>query len=423
LKRRRFLATAAALPLLAGNFPRLGAALAQSKARVVVVGGGFAGASCARALRRAAPDISVTLVAAGDVFTACPHSNAVVAGLRELSAQQFRYGGLRAEGVTLARGPAAGIDPKGRFVTAADGSLLPYDRLVVAPGIAMRWNALPGYDEAAAQRLPHAWIAGEQTMLLRKQLEAMPEGGLVAIAVPAYPYRCPTAPYERASLIAHFLKARKPRSKLLILDSKDGFTQQRLFERAWEELYPGLVEWVALSQGGAVTKVDAAAGTLETDFDQHHPAVANVIPPQKAGRAAELAGAADATGWCPVDPLTFESKLQPGVHVIGDAAIAGAMPKSAFAASSQGKACAAAVAALLAGRTPAEAQLFNACYSLLGPEYGISQSASYHLSQGQIMEIAGSGRTSELEAPRPARAKEAAQGEAWFRSITGEAFG
>jgi len=416
LKRRRFLAAVAAAALSVPS-------RAQAKARVVVVGGGFAGANCARALRRAAPGVGVTLVVADEVFTACPHSNAVIAGLRELSAQQFRYGRLQREGVTLVRAPAAAVDPKARSVTVADGTRLPYERLVVAPGIALRWNALPGYDEAAARRMPHAWIAGEQTLLLRRQLEAMPEGGLVAIAVPAYPYRCPSAPYERASLIAHFLKTRKPRAKLLILDSKDGYSQQRLFERAWEELYPGLIEWVALSQGGAVTKVDAAAGTLETDFDTHRPAVANVIPPQKAGRVAELAGATDATGWCPIDPLSFESKLQPGVHVIGDAAIAGAMPKSAFAAASQGKACAAAVAALLGGRAPAEAPLFNACYSLLQPEYGISQSASYHLSQGQIMEIAGSGRMSALEAPRRARAKEAEQGEAWFSTITEEAFG
>ena len=396
---------------------------AQARARVVVVGGGFAGAGCARALRRAAPGIGVTLVVAGDVFTACPLSNGVVAGLRDIALQRFRYERLRHEGVTVVRGPATGVDLEGGAVSVEGGTRLPYDRLVIAPGVAMRWNALPGYDEAAAQRMPHAWIAGEQTLLLRRQLEAMPDGGLVVVAVPAYPYRCPTAPYERASLIASFLKARKQRSKLLLLDSKDGFPQQRLFERAWDELYPGTIEWVARSQGGAVTQVDAAAGTLETDFDKHHPAVANVIPPQQAGDAAGLAGVADATGWCPIDPLTFESKRQPRVHVIGDAALAGAMPKSAFTAGSQGRACAAAVAALLAERAPAEAPLFNACYSLLGPDYGISQSASYHLSQGQIMEIAGSERTSALEAPHNVRAREAEQGEAWFKGVTAEAFG
>ena len=200
------------------------------------------------------------------------------------------------------------------------------------PGVDLRFDALQGYDEAAAAKMPHAWKAGEQTLLLRKQLEAMDDGGLVVIAVPANPFRCPPGPYERASLIAHYLKTKKPRSKLLILDAKDTFSKQRLFQNAWKELYPGMIEWVSLSQGGKVNAVDAATNTLVTDFGNHRPQVANVIPPQRAGRIAENAGATDNTGWCPIDPVTFESKSAPNIHVIGDAAIAGAMPKSAFSA-------------------------------------------------------------------------------------------
>jgi len=386
----------------------------------VVVGGGFAGASCARALKRANANLDVTLVASTPVFTACPRSNGVLAGLRDLGAQQFKYDALAREGIHLVYGVATAIDGKGVRVGEQN---LSYDRLVLAPGIAMRWNALRGYDEAASARMPHAWQAGEQTMLLRKQLEAMPDGGLVVIAVPAYPYRCPTAPYERASLVAHYLKARKPRSKLLVLDAKDGFTQQRLFEEAWQALYPGLVEWVALSQGGGVISVDLASNTLETDFDRHKAAVANVIPPQKAGAIAEVAGVADSTGWCPIDAATFESKLQKRVHVIGDAAIAGALPKSGFAAASQGKACAAAVASLLADRAPPAPGLANACYSELAPDYGISLASRYHVMGGQILEVAGSLKASQAEAPRDERARNAERGAAQFKEVTAEIFG
>lgn len=287
----------------------------------------------------------------------------------------------------------------------------------------MRWNALRGYDEAASTRMPHAWQAGEQTLLLRKQLEAMPDGGLVVIAVPAYPYRCPTAPYERASLVANFLKAHKPRSKVLILDAKDGFSQQRLFEEAWTALYPGMVEWVALSQGGGVISVDAASNSVETDFERHRAAVANIIPPQKAGAIAEAAGVTDSTGWCPVEAATFESKLKPRVHVIGDAAIAGALPKSGFAASSQGKACALAVASLLADKAPPAPALVNACYSELAPDYGISLSSRYHVMGGQILEIIGSSKSSALDAPRAERARNAEEGATAFKQITAELYG
>jgi len=417
--RREFLklgvaASTALLPL---------AARAQGTApRVVVVGGGFAGASCARALRQADGRIAVTLVEANATFTACPFSNAVIGGLRELSAQQFTYDRVAADGIVVARAMATAVDA--RSVTLADGAHLPYDRLVLAPGIDIRWDALPGYDEAAAAQMPHAWRAGEQTLLLRRQLEAMDDGGLVVISAPANPFRCPPGPYERASLIAHYLKTKKPKSKLMILDAKDAFSKQRLFQAAWAELYPGLLEWVPLSKGGAVTSVDAATRTLMTDFGRHQAKVANVIPPQKAGRIAEVAGVADGTGWCPIDPVTFESKLQPRIHVIGDAAIAGAMPKSAFAANSQAKTCAAAVARLLTGATPSAPKLINTCYSLVAPDYGISVAGVYQPSaSGQLAEVPGSGGVSPAGAPRATRAAEALLAEAWFRTITDETFG
>jgi NADPH-dependent 2,4-dienoyl-CoA reductase/sulfur reductase-like enzyme len=419
--RRKFLKSSIAAAASAGLFPI--PLIAQAAPRVVVVGGGFAGASCARALRRADPRIAVTLVEPRTTFTACPFSNAVIAGLRELGAQQFTYEKLSADGITLARSSASAVDARARSVALADGSRLPYDRLVLAPGIDIRWDALPGYGEAAAAQMPHAWQAGEQTLLLRRQLEVMEDGGLVVIAAPANPFRCPPGPYERASLIAHYLKARKPRSKLIVLDAKDVFSKQRLFLNAWAELYPGLLEWVPLSKGGKVISVDAATRTLVTDFGQHRAAVANVIPPQKAGRIASAAGVADQTGWCPIDPATFESKLQPGIHVIGDAAIAGAMPKSAFAANSQAKVCAEIVAELIAGRTPPAPRLINTCYSLVAPDYGISVAGVYRPAEGELADVPGAGGVSPLDAPRATRALEAQYAEAWFRTITGEAFG
>jgi len=397
-------------------------ALAQAKARVVVVGGGFAGAACARELQRAEPRFAVTLVEANPTYTACPFSNSVVAGLRTIAGQRFGYDALRNAGISVVHDYARTVDAQRRLVSLSGNSALGYDRLVLAPGIDLRWGALPGYDEAAAESMPHAWKAGEQTLLLRRQLEAMPDGGTVVISAPANPFRCPPGPYERASLIAHYLKSKKPRSKLIVLDAKDTFSKQRLFQAAWQQLYPGLLEWVSLSNGGKVTSVDPTAHTLVTDFATYKADVANVIPPQRAGHVAEIAGIADHTGWCPIDPVTFESRLQPGVHVIGDAAIAGAMPKSAFAANAQAKVCAAAVAALLRDETPSSPKLINTCYSLVAPGYGISIAGVYHPVDGQLADVEGAGGMSPLDAPPDFRALEASYAEAWFRTITAETF-
>jgi NADPH-dependent 2,4-dienoyl-CoA reductase/sulfur reductase-like enzyme len=415
--RRAFLSGCAAVAL----FPTVG--VAQGRARLVVLGGGFAGAVCARELQRAVLGAAVSLVEMNPIFTACPFSNSVVAGLRTIEAQRFGYDALRAEGIAVLQDRAQAVDPKTRLVSLASGSVLPYDRLVVAPGIDFRWDALPGYGEAAAELMPHAWKAGEQTLLLRAQLEAMADGGTVVISAPANPFRCPPGPYERASLIAYYLKTKKPRSKLIVLDAKDSFSKQRLFQAAWQLLYPGLLEWVSLSNGGKVTSVDAKSRTLVTDFGTYKADVANVIPPQRAGQIAEIAGVADQTGWCPIDPVSFESRLQPGIHVIGDAAIAGAMPKSAFAANAQAKICAAAIAALSRDETPSPPKLINTCYSLVAPDYAISIAGVYHPVNRQLADVEGAGGVSPLDAPPDFRALEASYAEAWFRTITAQTFG
>jgi NADPH-dependent 2,4-dienoyl-CoA reductase/sulfur reductase-like enzyme len=397
-------------------------ARAQTAPRVVVIGGGFGGATAARYLRYADPHIEVVLVEPNFTFTACPFSNEVIVGLRDIDAQQFDYAGVAASGVRVVQANATAIDPVHRGIAFGDNRLN-YDRLILSPGIDIAWNALPGYDEAAAERMPHAWKAGEQTLLLRRQLEAMQDGGLVVISAPANPYRCPPGPYERASLIAYYLKTQKPRSKLIVLDSKDIFSKQKLFQAAWKELYPELLEWVSLSDGGKVTRVDPATNTFETDFGSHKADVANVIPPQRAGAIAAVAGVADRTGWCPVDPVTFESKLQPNIHVIGDAAIAGAMPKSAFAANAQAKVCADAIVQLLAGNAPVEPRLINTCYSLVAPGNAISVAGVYRPMNGQLTDIEGAGGTTPLSATVEEHAKEAEYADAWFKTITRETFG
>lgn len=418
--RRQFV-TAAAAGAGASVFPR--PLLAQGlQPRIVVVGGGFAGATAARFLKRTDSRLDVTLVEPNPVFAACPFSNEVIAGLREMRAQLFGYDRIAGDGVVIVHQVATGVDGQARTVTLRNGTKLTYDRLVLAPGSDPRFDALPGYDEAAAERMPHAWKAGDQTVLLRRQLEAMEDGGTVVMALPALPYRCPPASYERASLIAYYLKIRKPRSKLVVLDAKDTFSMQRLFENAWKELYPNL-EWVPVSSGGNPTRVDMAAMTVSSDFDTYSAAVANIIPPQKAGRVAELAGAADRTGWCPVDPVTFESRLVPGIHVLGDAAIAGAVPKSAFAGNATAKICAVAIAGLVRGETPATPKFVNTCYSLAAPDYGFSVAGVYQPVNGQWLEVEGAGGISPVDAPRAFRSQEAKFANGWFNTITSEIFG
>jgi sulfide dehydrogenase [flavocytochrome c] flavoprotein chain len=416
--RRDILKTAMAAS--AAIFP-LPAVARRSGVPVIVVGGGFGGAACARALKRADARLAVRLVELNRVYTACPMSNAVIAGLRDLKRQDFGYDLVAAAGITMEFAAAAAIDPIARTVTTTDGKKLGYERMVLAPGIDFRWGALPGYSPEVATVMPHAWKGGEQVALLTRQIAAMEDGGVVVISVPVTPSRCPPAPYERASLIAHALKTRKPRSKVIVLDAKDSFTMQRQFQDAWARLYPGVLEYVSLSAGGLVTSVEAATNTVMTDFDKYRPAVANIIPQQKAGRIAEIAGVADRTGWCPVDPITFESRLQPSIHVIGDAAIAGAMPRSASAATSQAKICAAAVAALLNGAPPPPPTLASSCYSLIQPEAAISQTGRYRPAGDVYKEIEVG--VSPVDATRDQRAKEARDADVWFTTITSEVFG
>ncbi|HML91380.1 NAD(P)/FAD-dependent oxidoreductase [Methyloceanibacter sp.] len=419
--RRRFLATAATAAFLAGMPSRLKAGVTSAK--VVVIGGGYAGATVARFLRAADPRIGVTLIEPNRAFCSCPFSNAVIGGLEPFSVLRFGYGGVEATGVRLVFEKAARVDPAAKTVRTEGGLVFAYDRLIVAPGIEFVWNAIAGYDEAASEVMPHAWKAGPQTLLLRKQIEAMPDDGVVAIAPPTNPFRCPPGPYERASLIAHYLKIHKPRAKLLILDAKEYFSKEILFRRAWKELYGDLIEWHSVLDFGPLVAVKPKEKVLVTETREFRVDVANIIPPQRAGGIALETGLADETGWCPIDPVTFESRLQPNIHVLGDASIAGAMPKSAFSANAQGKICAVQVARLLNGEGPIPTKLDNVCYSLVGPGYGISIAGVYRQGEDMIEEIEGAGGISPIHAPAKVRLLEAGYAEDWFRSITGQVFG
>lgn len=393
--------------------------------RVVIIGGGFGGASCAKYLRKLDGSLKVTLVEREAKFVTCPFSNAVLGGLYKMDFISHSYDALRSKwGVKVIKDSAVSVDAAAHKVKLAGGKTLKYDRLVVSPGVDMRWNAIQGYDEAASQLVPHAWQAGPQTALLRKQLEAMKDGGVAVITSPANPYRCPPGPYERACMMAHYFKQSKPRSKILILDAKDKFAKQGLFVDGWNKLYPGMIEWVKGSEGGMIDRVDAKTRTVYPTFgDPIKADVLNVVPPQSAGAIALKAGLANKDGWCPIDQRSFESKMQKDIHVLGDASLAGKMPKSGYAASSQAKVCAAAIVSSLRGMEMPDPSYVNTCYSLVSPDYGISVAAVYRLENGVITGVKGAGGVSPKDADADFRRKEARYAEGWYLSIAADIFG
>lgn len=398
-------------------------AMANARARIVIVGGGFGGASAARLLATLLPSATVTLIDANARYTACPFSNLVLGTDRPLSEQEFGYDGLRQLGVNVVTALVTDVDPVARTISVQSSETLSYDRLILSPGIDFRWNAIEGYDEAAAERLPHAWKAGAQTRLLRDQLEALENGQNVIMSVPPAPFRCPPGPYERACMIAHYLKARKPNSKLIILDAKDSFSKMPLFQEAWAEHYSEHLEWRGASEDGTVSRVDANASRVETDFESFTAPVINIIPPQKAGLLADRAGVSDATGWCPIEPLAFESTLQSNIHVIGDATIAAPMPKSAFSANLQAKVCAFGIARLVSGFQPQSTVLANTCYSFTTPDEAVSIAGVYSNDNKALESISGAGGVSPLGAEKSLREAEAMQARSWFETITTGAFG
>lgn len=426
IDRRQFLKALAASSALMGlGVPVIGRA---ANKRVVVVGGGTGGATVAKYLRLLDSSIEVTLIERNPIYTTGYMSNEVISGERSLASIQFGYDGLKAHGVKVVQGEVIAIDPVNQIVKTNDHDY-GYDRCVVSPGIDFRYDTVEGYDEAVAQRIPHAWEAGAQTILLREQLKAMDDGGTVLLAAPPNPYRCPPAPYERASQIAHYLKHHKPKSKVIILDPKTSFAKKSLFEEAWGELYGyktdnALIEWVSGDNAAGVTEVIEGGKTFVTEFgDSFTGSVLNLIPAQKAGKLAFIADLVDETGWCPVDRQTFESTLHDNIHVIGDACRADSLPKSGFAANAEGKVCAAAIVSLLNGDSVGSPAFTNGCYSVVGTDYAISIVGVFRLSNDgkHIQSIEGSGGLSESSPDVRKLDVDYAYG--WYKNFTQDIFG
>lgn len=397
-------------------------ALAAASGKVVVVGGGFGGATCARYLKRWGPQLDVTLVERDTSYITCPFSNEVLSGNLDISEITHDYSNINAEGINVVHDEVTAIDAGGKSISLKHGGSMKFDKLVVSPGIAFKWGAIENDQAAVQQAMPHSWKAGEQTLLLRKQLQAMRDGGTVIIVPPKKPFRCPPGPYERASLIAHYLKSNKPKSKILILDANPTHSKQAAFHEGWKKEYGNMIEWIKDTDGGVITSADPGNMTLRNDFgDEYKGDVINLIPYQKAGELVETAGLTNKDGWCTVDMGTFESEQARDVHIIGDACVAGAMPKSGHSAASQAKNCAAAIVSVLAGDTPPEPTYANTCYSLIGPRYGISVAAVYRLKDGVIVKV--SGGVSKVGNKDRVHKNEAKYARGWYKSITSDVFG
>lgn len=393
------------------------------KGRVVVIGGGYGGAIAAKYIKIADPDIDVLLIEKNTDYVSCPLSNEVLSGERSIGSITFDYVKLsRNRGIKIMNDEVVEIDAANHFVKGSSGSKYSYDKLVVSPGVDFRYEKIEGYSAEVAEKITHAWKAGPQTVTLRKQLEAMKDGGVCYIAAPPNPFRCPPGPYERAAQIAMYFKHHKPKSKVIILDAKDKFSKQGLFMQGYKKFYGDMIEWVPGAEGGIIEGVDSATNTLIGEVDEYKGDVVNLIPPQKAGKIAHVAGLADDSGWCPVNQRTFESTLHKDVFVIGDASLAGKMPKSGYAANSQGKVCAAAIVATLNGEEPGEPSYVNTCYSIIAPEWGISVAAVYQLVDGKIVGVKGAGGLSPMDAKPEVRAIEAQYARSWFKNITSDMF-
>jgi sulfide dehydrogenase [flavocytochrome c] flavoprotein chain len=356
-----------------------GFAIAQGSAKVVVIGGGPGGATVANQLKQGDPTLEVTLIEPKKTFTSCFFSNLYLGGFRTFESITHDYSGLDKLGVRVVHDVATGVDAQKKTVELKSGQTLPYDRLVLSPGIDIKYATIEGYSPEAAEVMPHAWLAGAQTELLKKKLEAMRDGGVVVMAAPNNPYRCPPGPYERACMIAHYLKTQKPRSKLIILDPKKTFSKQPVFLEAFDKYYKGVLELNLTNEidDFTVARVDPKTGEVVTKAGRVEKAdVANIVPNQRAGDIAHKAGCAEGD-WCPVNFENFSSAKVPGIYVLGDAAIAAEMPKSAFTANSQAKMVAADILSEFSKKERFPARYRNTCWSMVAPDDSVKIGANY----------------------------------------------
>lgn len=397
----------------------------QARPRVVVVGGGAGGATVARYLAKDSEgQLDVTLIEDTENYTSCFYSNLYLGGFRTFDSITHSYKTLESDyDITMKQGRAADVDRQAKEVVMNDGSRVPYDRLVLSPGIDLKYDSVPGYSEQASEIAPHAWRGGRQTELLKQKLDALENGQDIVMVAPPNPYRCPPGPYERVSMMAHMLTSKGfTDSSIYIIDTKEKFSKQGLFTAGWEQYYPGMIEWYSPAVHGGIVGVDVSAGTVETDFDTFEGALLNIVPAQQAGEIAQLAGLADDSGFCPVAGDSMRSKMDEHVFIIGDASIAGAMPKSAFSANSQAKVAAMTIRGDLLSSRVFPAKYSNTCWSLIATDDGVKVGASYSPDDdGAIASdstfISQNGEDAEL------RKQTYEESIGWYSSIVSDMFG
>jgi NADPH-dependent 2,4-dienoyl-CoA reductase/sulfur reductase-like enzyme len=420
IERRLFLKAAGA-SALAAAFAR--PAIAQGKPKVVVIGGGPGGATVAKYLAKDSQGtLEVTLVEPNREFTTCFHSNLFLGDFRDWNSITHSYEPLAKNyGVKVVHDTAAAIDRDKRTVRLGGGTELSYDRLVVAPGIDLKFDSVPGYSEAAAETMPHAWKAGPQTQLLKRRLDALADGSIIVMVAPPNPYRCPPGPYERVSMMAHVLKAKGHKnSRIVVLDPKENFSKQALFQQGWERHYPGMVEWQDPKMHGGIQGVDPGAGIVKTGLENYKADLANIIPAQMAGRIARDAGLANQTGYCAIDPASMRSAVDPNIYVLGDACIAGDMPKSGFSANSQAKVAAMMIRGELNQARTFPARYTNTCWSLIETDDAVKVGGRYEPKDGKIAAVetfvSKTDETAEL------RRQTQVENMGWYAGMTADMF-
>ncbi|NOD99723.1 FAD-dependent oxidoreductase [Ruegeria sp. HKCCD6228] len=396
--------------------------LAQGRPRVVVVGGGAGGATAARYIAKDSKgEIDVTLIEPSRTYYTCFFSNLYLGGFQELSDIAHSYGTLAADyGINVVHDWAIGVDRDAKTVSLAGGGSVPYDKLILSPGIDFVDGAVEGWDVSAQNKMPHAYKAGSQTELLKAQIMAMPEGGTFAMVAPPNPYRCPPGPYERVSMVAHVLKANNPTAKIIVADPKPKFSKMALFQEGWANHYEGMVDWIGEDFGGGNVSVNLDAMTVTIDGEETKVDVCNVIPAMKAGRIAEMAGVTEGN-WAPVNAADMSSKADPDIYVLGDASQQGDMPKSGFSANSQAKVCANAVRGALTGSKVFPAKFSNTCWSLIDTDDGVKVGATYEATPEKIAKVDGFiSQTGEDADLRKATYEESL---GWYAGITSDMFG
>lgn len=397
--------------------------MSAARPRVVVVGGGAGGGTVARYVAKASKgDIDVILIEPTRTYYTCFFSNLYLGGFRDFSSIGHTYGKLASDyGVTVVHDWAIGVDRSKKSVQLASGAEVSYDRLVVSPGIDFRYETVPGYGVESTNKMPHAWKAGSQTQLLKAQVEAMRSGGVYMMVAPPNPFRCPPGPYERISMVAHLLKQKNPTAKIIILDPKEKFSKQGLFQEGWHNHYGGMVEWLPSSITGKIKHIDSDKMEIHTEDEVFKPDVANVIPGQRAGTIATAAGLTNDSGFCPIVPATMQSQVDENIYLVGDSTIAGDMPKSGFSANSQAKVAAMAIRASLSGSKLFPARFANTCWSLIATNDGVKVGAKYEATEEKIAKTEGFISKTGEDAQLRKQTYEESIG--WYDGITADVFG